>query len=177
MELEGRVWKFGHNVDTDVIIPARYLNTTDPCILAAHAMEGTDPGFAGNVQKGDIVIAGKNFGCGSSREHAPLALKTAGISAIVAVSFARIFYRNALNMGIPILECEGAFEGFKAGDQAKVDMGTGRIVNLTTGEAFQAKPLPPFMEELIRDGGLLEHIKKLKNNGKLFYNPSLQKTA
>jgi 3-isopropylmalate dehydratase small subunit len=162
MPLKGTTWKFGHNIDTDVIIPARYLNTTDPGILGSHVMEGIEENFARRIQKGDILVAGKNFGCGSSREHAPLALKAAGIPLVVAASFARIFYRNALNMGLYILECEEAFEGFASGDRAEVDLNTGTLLNLTRGLAFQAKPLPPFMQELVRDGGLLAHIQKKK---------------
>ena len=160
MKIEGRVWKFGSDVDTDAIIPARYLNQSDPKVLAKHAMEDERPEFTQKVGKGDILVADKNFGCGSSREHAPLALKTAGISCIVAKSFARIFYRNGLNLGLPLLESPQASETIEEGDRVRVNLTTGEIFDLTQKNKFLAKPIPPFMQELIRDGGLIRHLKK-----------------
>lgn len=160
MKFKGTVFKFGANVDTDGIIPARYLNTSDPAELAKHAMEDADPAFTSRMKKGDIVMATTNFGCGSSREHAPLALKAAGVSCVIAKSFARIFYRNAINIGLPILECEEAVDNTKAGDVLEVELATGGIKNLTTGKMFEAKPYPPFMLELITAGGLVEYTKK-----------------
>lgn len=160
MKFRGKVWKFGDDVDTDTIIPARYLNTTDPQALAAHCMEGIDPSFPQRVSPGDIVVAGRNFGCGSSREHAPVALKAAGVACVVAVSFARIFFRNAFNMGLPILECPEAAEEASEGDEMEVDLDAGLVVNLTKERRYRAKPVPPFMQELIRDGGLMKHIAK-----------------
>ncbi len=160
MQLEGNAWKFGDNIDTDVIIPARYLNTSDQAELAKHCMEDADPAFAGQVQPGDIIVGGSNFGCGSSREHAPLAIKGAGVSCVIARNFAHIFYRNAFNIGLPILECPAAVEGIRAGDRVAVDAAAGTIRNLTTGAAFEAKPIPPFMQEIIAAGGLIEHVKR-----------------
>ncbi len=160
MKFKGKVWKFGANIDTDLIIPARYLNTSDPEELAKHCMEDADPGFASKVQKGDIIVAEKNFGCGSSREHAPIAIKAAGVACVIAPSFARIFYRNAFNMGLPIFECEDAPEKISQGDEIEVDGDTGIIRNLTTGQEMRARPIPPFMQELIADGGLIPHILK-----------------
>lgn len=160
MHLEGSAWKFGDNIDTDVIIPARYLNTSDPAELAKHCMEGADPAFAGKVRPGDIIIGGNNFGCGSSREHAPLAIKGAGVSCVIARTFARIFYRNAFNIGLPILECPAAVEGIRTGDRVAVDAAAGKIKNLSTGAEFEAKPIPPFMREIIAAGGLIEHVKR-----------------
>ena len=151
--------KYGDNVDTDVIIPARYLNTSAPEELAAHCMEDIDPRFAGDVRRGDILVAGRNFGCGSSREHAPLAIKASGIACVIAESFARIFYRNALNIGLPILECPAAANAISSGDEVSIDLGAGRIVDLTTGASFTAEPFPPFMMELIAAGGLAEYLK------------------
>ena len=151
--------KYGNDVDTDVIIPARYLNTSAPEELAAHCMEDIDPMFAGRVRHGDIIVAGRNFGCGSSREHAPLAIKASGISCVVAESFARIFYRNALNIGLPILECPAAANSISAGDEVSVNLGTGEIVDITTGRTFRAEPFPPFMMELIAAGGLAAYLK------------------
>ena len=151
--------KYGDNVDTDVIIPARYLNTSAPEELAAHCMEDIDPRFAGDVRRGDILVAGRNFGCGSSREHAPLAIKASGIACVIAESFARIFYRNALNIGLPILECPAAADAISSGDEVSIDLGAGRIVDLTTGASFTAEPFPPFMMELIAAGGLAEYLK------------------
>ncbi len=160
MKLRGRVWKFGKNIDTDAIIPARYLNTSDPKELAKHCMEDADPEFPNKVKEGDIIVADKNFGCGSSREHAPIAIKAAGVSCVIAPSFARIFYRNAFNMGLPIFECEDAPELINEGDEVEVDADTGEIINITAGKKMKAQPIPPFMQELIRDGGLIAHILK-----------------
>jgi 3-isopropylmalate/(R)-2-methylmalate dehydratase small subunit len=166
MKLEGRIWKFGSDVDTDAIIPARYLNQSDPKELAKHAMEDERPEFIKGVKKGDILLADKNFGCGSSREHAPLALKTAGISCIIAKSFARIFFRNSFNLGLPLLESTEASESIKDGDRVRVDLSTGEIVDLTQRKKFLATPVPPFMQELLKDGGLIPHLskKRLKRN-------------
>ncbi len=160
MIYQGKAWKFGDDIDTDAIIPARYLNTSDPRELAKHCMEDADPEFMQKMQAGDIIVADKNFGCGSSREHAPIAIKAAGISCVVAGTFARIFYRNSFNTGLPILESVDAAEGIKTGDELRIDSATGRIENLTTGKAYQAKPIPPFMQELVDDGGLMAHISK-----------------
>lgn len=160
MLLKGKSWKFGDDIDTDAIIPARYLNTSDPDELARHLMEDADKDFPGKVRQGDIITAGKNFGCGSSREHAPIAIKAAGIQAVIAKSFARIFYRNAFNIGLPIFESPEASEGIREGDIVEIDADTGIIKNLTTGEQYRAKPIPPFMQELIKAGGLIEWTKK-----------------
>jgi 3-isopropylmalate/(R)-2-methylmalate dehydratase small subunit len=160
MKLKGKVFKYGDNVDTDVIIPARYLNSSDPENLAAHCMEDIDAAFADQVNEGDIIVGGKNFGSGSSREHAPLAIKYAGVSCVVAESFARIFYRNSINIGLPILESPEAVKATEAGDELEVDIDKGQIRNLRTGESYQAEPFPPFMQEIIKDGGLIEHVKK-----------------
>ena len=159
MKVIGNIYKFGDDVDTDLIIPARYLNTSDPEELAKHCMEDADPTFAGKVAEGDVIVGGKNFGCGSSREHAPIAIKAAGVSCVIARSFARIFYRNAFNMGLPILECENT-EAFKTGGKLSVDFDTGEIVHLETGERFSTRPIPPFMQELVQSGGLMKHIRK-----------------
>jgi 3-isopropylmalate dehydratase small subunit len=160
MKLEGRVWKFGSDVDTDAIIPARYLNQSDPRELAKHVMEDERPDFFQKVRKGDILLAAKNFGCGSSREHAPLAVREAGISCIIAKSFARIFYRNGLNLGLPLLESSEASEAIQEGDQVQVDLTTGEIFDVTQQKKFFAKPIPAFMQELIKDGGLIPHLQK-----------------
>ena len=160
MKLEGKVWKFGSDVDTDAIIPARYLNQSDAGELAKHAMEDERPGFSRDVKEGDILLAEKNFGCGSSREHAPLALKAAGISCIIAKSFARIFFRNSFNLGLPLLESPEASEAIKDGDRVRVDLSTGEIFDLTQTRKFFAKSIPPFMQELLRDGGLIPHLRK-----------------
>jgi 3-isopropylmalate/(R)-2-methylmalate dehydratase small subunit len=160
MKLKGRIWKFGSDVDTDAIIPARYLNLSDAKELAKHVMEDERPEFKREVKKGDILLAEKNFGCGSSREHAPLALKTAGISCIIAESFARIFYRNGFNQGLPLLESREASEAINDGDIVQVDLTTGEIFDLTQPKKFFAKPIPPFMQELISDGGLIPHLQK-----------------
>lgn len=162
MLAKGKTWKYGDNVDTDVIIPARYLNTPDAKELAKHCMEDIDSSFASKVSEGEIMIAGKNFGCGSSREHAPLAIKTCGIACVIAASFARIFYRNALNIALPILECPEAASGINAGDEVEVDFDTGKIVNKTSGATFQAEPFPPFMQDLIKAGGLAQYMKGLE---------------
>ena len=163
MKALGHVFKYGDNVDTDVIIPARYLNSFDPQELASHAMVDIDSEFAGKVQPGDIIVARKNFGCGSSREHAPLCLKTAGVSCVIADTFARIFYRNAINIGLPIIECPEAAEGIDAGDQVEIDFDSGRIYNRTKGTEFQGQAFPPFMQELISAGGLVNYINSKKN--------------
>ncbi|HJC46587.1 MAG TPA: 3-isopropylmalate dehydratase small subunit [Candidatus Lachnoclostridium pullistercoris] len=160
MEATGFVHKYPDNVDTDVIIPARYLNTPDAKELAAHCMEDIDPDFIHKVKEGDIIVGGANFGCGSSREHAPLAIKTAGISCVIAATFARIFYRNAINIGLPILECPAASAAIQAGDKVKVDFDTGVITDETTGETFKAQPFPPFIQNIIKAGGLMKSIEK-----------------
>jgi len=160
MKIRGRVWRFGDDVDTDAIIPARYLNISDAGELARHCMEAADAAFAGQVRPGDMIIAGKNFGCGSSREHAPLAIKAAGVSCVIAAGFARIFYRNAFNIGLPILESLEAAEVCRQGDEMEVDLGTGEIRNMTRDRTLIARSIPPFMQELIKDGGLIKHIAK-----------------
>jgi len=160
MKLTGKVHKYGANVNTDAIIPARYLNISDPAELAKHCMEDIDPDFVAKVQPGDFVVATTNFGSGSSREHAPLAIKAAGISGVIAKTFARIFFRNAINIGLPILECDEAVEETDSGDMLEVDLARGEIKNLTKDKLFQAKPYPDFMLELISAGGLIEHTKK-----------------
>lgn len=160
MQISGRVFKYGDNVDTDVIIPARYLNTSDAAELASHCMEDIDKEFVKNVKKGDVMVAGKNFGCGSSREHAPLAIKTSGISCVIAESFARIFFRNSINIGLPILECKEASEDIKNGDDVSIDLSSGKIVNNTSGKVYNAEPFPPFMQELINAGGLAEYMRR-----------------
>lgn len=168
MKIEGRIWKFGADVDTDAIIPARYLNTSDPKELAKHTMEEERPEFIKKVKKGDLLVAAKNFGCGSSREHAPIALKAAGISCIIAKSFARIFYRNGFNQGLPLLESAEAWAGIEDGDRVRVDLDTGEIVDLTKKKRFVARPVPPFMQELVKHGGLIPHLRRktLKRKGK-----------
>ena len=160
MKVQGKVHKYGDNVDTDVIIPARHLNTSDPGELAAHCMEDIDPHFAAAVRQGDIIVAGRNFGCGSSREHAPLAIKASGIACVIADSFARIFYRNALNIALPILECPEAATAIAAGDEVLVDLESGEIKDLTSARTFLAEPFPPFMMDLIAAGGLATYLKK-----------------
>jgi 3-isopropylmalate/(R)-2-methylmalate dehydratase small subunit len=163
MPESGYVFKYGDNVDTDVIIPARYLNASEASELAKHCMEDIDAGFVGRVKAGDVIAAGKNFGCGSSREHAPLAIKASGVSCVIAASFARIFYRNAINIGLPILECPEAAQKIRAGDAVGVDFTTGAIFNHTRNETYQAAPFPPFMQEIIAAGGLIERTaKKIK---------------
>jgi len=160
VRLKGKVWKYGANVDTDAIIPARYLNVSDGKELAKHCMEDIDTAFASEVQPGDIIVATTNFGCGSSREHAPLAIKESGVSCVIASSYARIFYRNAINIGLPILECDVAAEKVQKGDLLEVDLTTGRIDNLSKGESYQAKPYPDFMLKLINAGGLINMVKE-----------------
>ena len=160
MNAKGRVFKYGDNVDTDVIIPARYLNIADPKELATHAMEDIDAEFVHKMQPGDIVVATRNFGCGSSREHAPLVLRENGVSCVIASSFARIFYRNAINIGLPILECEAAANDIDDGDIVSVDFDTGVITNETKGETYQAAAFPPFIQSIIKAGGLLKSLKE-----------------
>ena len=159
MKIQGKVHKYGDHVDTDVIIPARYLNTAKPEELAAHCMEDIDKDFVNKVHTGDIMVAGVNFGCGSSREHAPIAIKASGVSCVIAKNFARIFYRNALNIGLPILECPEAGEEIKSGDEVAVDFDSGVITNLTTGKSYKAEPVPPFIQNIIQKGGLLASLK------------------
>jgi 3-isopropylmalate/(R)-2-methylmalate dehydratase small subunit len=160
----GKAWKFGHDIDTDIILPARYLNKSTPEHLAAHCMEDAGTSFAQDVKAGDIMVGGKNFGCGSSREHAPIAIKACGIQVVIAESFARIFYRNALNIGLPIMECPEAAAGISQGDEVSVDVTTGIIKNLTKNVQFQARSFPPFMQDLIRAGGLIPYIEGGKKN-------------
>ncbi|TCO72709.1 3-isopropylmalate dehydratase small subunit [Marinisporobacter balticus] len=163
MKKRGKVFKYGNNVDTDVIIPARYLNTSDPNELAKYCMEDIDASFAQKVKKDDIIVGNKNFGCGSSREHAPIAIKASGISCVIASTFARIFYRNAFNIGLPILECEEAVKGIDAQDEVEIDFETGKIVNITKNTSYQAEPFPPFIQEIIANDGLVNYVKeKLK---------------
>ena len=159
----GHVFKYGDNVDTDVIIPARYLNSSDPKELATHCMEDIDADFVRKVKAGDIIVANKNFGCGSSREHAPLCLKTAGVSCVIAETFARIFYRNAINIGLPIIECPEAARNIEAGDEVEVDFDSGKIYNRTKGTEFQGQPFPEFMQKLIAAGGLVNYTNAKKN--------------
>ena len=160
MKALGKVFKYGDNVDTDVIIPARYLNSSDPDELATHCMEDIDKDFVENVQKGDIIVAEKNFGCGSSREHAPISIKAAGVSCVIAETFARIFYRNAINIGLPIIECKEASENIEAGDEVEIDFDSGVIVNKTKNQSYQGQAFPEFMQGIINAGGLVEYIKK-----------------
>lgn len=160
MELQGRTWKFGADIDTDAIIPARYLNTSDPLELAKHVMEDADPDFPNKVGEGDIIVADKNFGCGSSREHAPICIKAAGVSCVIAKSFARIFYRNAINIGLPLFESTEAPDRIAEGDVVKVDVATGLITNVTKNEQYQATPFPESMRQLINAGGLINFIKE-----------------
>ena len=162
MKFKGRAWKFGPNIDTDAIIPACYLNVTDPEELAQHCMENENPKFGKEVKEGDMIVAETNFGCGSSREHAPIAIKAKGISCVIAKTFARIFYRNAFNMGLPIIESNEAVDGIQDGNELEVDLEKGEVKNETTGQHFKASPIPPFMQDIIDDGGLMEHIAKRK---------------
>ena len=162
MKATGSVFKYGDNIDTDVIIPARYLNTSDSKELAAHCMEDIDTEFVNRVKQGDIMVGVKNFGCGSSREHAPIAIKESGISCVIAASFARIFYRNAINIGLPILECAEAAEAISDGDEVEVDFSTGEIRDLTSGKSFKAQPFPEFIQDIIASGGLIEAVKQNK---------------
>jgi 3-isopropylmalate/(R)-2-methylmalate dehydratase small subunit len=163
MILRGRVWKFGDDVNTDVIIPIHYCTSGDPQEFGRHCMEGIDPDFSKKVKPGDIVVAKRNFGCGSSREPAPIAIKMTGIACVIAKSFARIFYRNAFNAGLPILECEDAPDHIEEGNEIAVNLDTGEIQDLDLGRSFQAKPIPPFMQDLLRDGGLMNHLAKKLN--------------
>jgi 3-isopropylmalate/(R)-2-methylmalate dehydratase small subunit len=160
MPLHGHVHKYGADVNTDLIIPARYLNTSDPQELAQHCMEDEDPEFVRRVRPGDVIVADTNFGCGSSREHAPIALKASGVSCVIAKSFARIFYRNAINLALPVLECAEAVDGSESGDELEVDLESGAIHNLTRGTTFRAKPFPDFMLELLQAGGLVEYTRR-----------------
>ena len=157
---QGRVFKFGDNVDTDVIIPARYLNSSDPKELATHCMEDIDAEFVNKVSQGDIMVANKNFGCGSSREHAPIAIKACGVSCVIADTFARIFYRNAINIGLPIIECPEAAKAIREGDEVKVDFDSGVITDITTGEEFRGQAFPPFMQKIIACEGLVNYINQ-----------------
>lgn len=163
MNTKGNVFKYGDNVDTDVIIPARYLNTSDAKELSLHCMEDLDTEFVKKVKKGDIMVAGWNFGCGSSREHAPLVIKSCGTGCVIAKSFARIFYRNAINIGLPILECVSAADEISANDEVSVDFDTGEIVNITTGKTYYAQPFPAFIQNIIKSGGLLASLKEAKS--------------
>ncbi len=160
MQAQGTVFKYGDNVDTDVIIPARYLNSSDPAELATHCMEDIDKEFVHKVKQGDIIVADKNFGCGSSREHAPIAIKASGVACVIAETFARIFYRNAINIGLPIIECPEAAKGIQAGDEVKVDFDSGVITNLTKGTSFQGQAFPPFMQKIIKAEGLVNYINQ-----------------
>lgn len=160
--LEGKVWRYGDNIDTDVIIPARYLNTFDPKELASHCMVDIDETFAKEVKPGDIMVGGKNFGCGSSREHAPVAIKASGVPVIIAASFARIFYRNGINVGLPLLEIGSDVEKIHKGDRLSVDLSTGTIRNLTTGDVFKAPPLPGFIQDIAQAGGLINYVKEYR---------------
>jgi len=164
-KITGKAWRFGDDVDTDAIIPARYLNTSDPGELASHCMEDADPDFSGKVSAGDMIIGGKNFGCGSSREHAPIAIKAAGVSCVIAGSFARIFYRNSFNMGLPIFESAQAAAGISTGDKVEVNPTKGVIRNLSTGAEYTAEPYPPFMMDLIEAGGLIPFLLKERTHG------------
>ncbi|MBR0455972.1 MAG: 3-isopropylmalate dehydratase small subunit [Firmicutes bacterium] len=164
MNANGTVHKYGNNIDTDVIIPARYLNTQDHKELASHCMEDIDKDFVNKVSEGDIMVGGENFGCGSSREHAPIAIKASGVSCVIASTFARIFYRNAINIGLPILECPEASKGIEAGDEVSVDFDSGVITNVTKGETYQAQPFPEFIQNIIRSGGLMNSIREKQND-------------
>lgn len=167
MKAHGKVIKYGNNVDTDVIIPARYLNSSDPKELASHCMEDLDPTFVKRVKAGDIIVGGRNFGCGSSREHAPLAIKTSGIACVVAESFARIFYRNAINIGLPIIECPEAAKAITEGDEIEIDFNSGIITDLTTGKTYTAQPFPQFIQSIIEAGGLINAIEKNLIGGRI----------
>ena len=159
MKIKGKTWKFGNDINTDEIVPARYLNTSDPDELASHCMEDADPDFIKKISEGDIIVAGNNFGCGSSREHAPIAIKYAKISCVLAESFARIFYRNSINIGLPIVESPDAAKDIKEGDEIEIDFDKGEITNLTSKKVYKAKPFPPFMQDIIEKGGLMKKIK------------------
>lgn len=160
MKLAGKTWKFGNDVDTDLIIPARYLNTSEPSELAKHCMEDADPTFAGKVQAGEIIVAGKNFGCGSSREHAPIAIKAVGVTAVIADSFARIFYRNSINIGLPILESPDAAREINERDEVEIDLDNGVIYNKSQDKTYRVAPFPPFIQEIINTGGLVNYVRK-----------------
>jgi len=162
MLFSGTAWTFDDDLNTDIIIPANYLVTSDPKELGSHCMAGLDPQFSKKISQGDIIVGGKNFGCGSSREHAPIAIKGAGISCVVARSYARIFYRNSFNMGLPLFECSPAVEDIQNGHKLEIDSESGRIKNLTTGRSFDAAPIPPFMQEILSDGGLMNHVLKAR---------------
>ncbi len=164
MRLKGRAWKYGDDINTDYIIPGKYMELTDPEEMATHAMEGIDPGFAERVEKGDIIVGGVNFGCGSSREHAPLALKHAGVGCVVAESFARIFYRNAINIGLPALECPGVADAVGEGDVLEVDVPSGVVVNTATGAKLKFNPLPDFMVEVLNAGGLAPYLRDMEED-------------
>jgi len=166
MAIEGKVWKYGDNIDTDVIIPARYLNTFDPKELASHCMADIDESFSQNVREGDIMVGGQNFGCGSSREHAPIAIKASGVPVVIAGSFARIFYRNGINVGLPLLEIGADADKIHAGDKLRVDLSTGKIEDLTTGDTFQAPPLPGFIQDIAKAGGLINYVKEKRHPNK-----------
>jgi len=161
--MKGKCWKFGNNINTDEIIPARYLNTTDTKELASHCMEDADPDFMKNAKPNDVIVAGENFGCGSSREHAPIAIKAAGMSCVIAKSFARIFFRNAINIGLPIFECPEAVEQIKEGDEIEVNLATGEILNNTLKKRFKLEPFPQEMQEIIKSGGLMNFVKRKMN--------------
>ena len=163
MKIRGRAIKFGNNVDTDVILPGRYMTIVDPYELAKHALEGLDPAFPEKAKKGVIIVGGKNFGCGSSREQAPLALKYSGVKCVLAESFARIFFRNAINIGLPAIECKGVSGAVKTGDELAVDFEAGKVENVSTGKKFQAEKLPPFILEILSDGGLIENLRRRMN--------------
>ncbi len=160
MKLKGKAWKFGDDLNTDIIIPAPYLVTSDPKELGSHCMEGYDPEFSKKIAQGDIIVGGKNFGCGSSREHAPVAIKGAGIACVIARSFARIFYRNSFNKGLPLFECASAVEDIRSGHSLEISLENGEIRNLDTGHVYHANPIPPFMQEILTDGGLMNHVLK-----------------
>ena len=162
MQFKGTAHRYGRDIDTDVIIPARYLTTSDPAELAKHCLEDLDTSFIERVQPGDIIVADENFGCGSSREHAPLAIKTVGVSCVIAASFARIFYRNSINIGLPIIECAEAARSIEAGDEVEVDFDSGMITNKTKGESYQGQSFPPFMQKIISNGGLINYINNAK---------------
>jgi len=164
MKTKGKVFKYGDHVDTDVIIPARFLNTSDHAELASHCMEDIDKDYVKNVAKGDVIVGGENFGCGSSREHAPIAIKASGAGCVVARTFARIFFRNSINTGLPILECNEAVDKIDAGDEIEVDFNTGLITNITKGEEYQAQPFPPFLQSIIQAGGLVNYVKQSGGN-------------
>ncbi len=166
MQFKGTAFRYGRDIDTDVIIPARYLNTSDPAELAKHCLEDLDTTFVTRVNPGDIIVAEENFGCGSSREHAPVAIKAAGVSVVVAKSFARIFYRNAINIGLPILECPEAVDAIKDGDVVSIDADNGIVTDETTGQTFSAQPFPPFIQEIINEGGLVARAKRKLAEGK-----------